>query len=341
MRVGMIGAGGIARVHVGHLLSIDGVDVIGVADIAADRAEALAAECGATAVTDYRALLDDVDAVYVCSPPTLHREQVTAAVEAGKDVFCEKPLATTMEDGRAIVDALASSNVQLMVGFNNRFRPAFRRLRDLYRDGDLGALVSAWMLRVAPSTPRLGANWRTTPGLACGVTIESASHDIDFVRWALGEVAAVSAGTSSSLPELPGYDNTLNALLELEDGTAVTLTISWASAISQSSRGIVGTNGAACLLGPDMWTLSELRWGMTGEMETVEALDQTEGADLGYRAASEHFIECLREDRAPEATAEDGLAALDVSIALKTAAAEGRTVQLASRPTADASRPDA
>jgi predicted dehydrogenase len=264
--------------------------------------------------------------VYVCSPPTFHRVQVEAAVTAGRHVFCEKPIATTIEDGRAIAEALSSSTVRSMVGFNNRFRPAFRRWRDLARE--LGPPRTAWILRMAPSMPAPNANWRTTPGLLCGITIESASHDIDLVRWALGEIGSVSGSTSSSLPELEGFDDTLVALLRLDGGSAVTLSISWSSAVSTSSRGFIGSSGAAELIGPDMWTVTDLRWGRPGEPETVERIGPAEGADLGYRTASEHFVASLREDRDPEVTVDDGLAALEVSLALLASAAEIRTVDL-------------
>jgi predicted dehydrogenase len=193
--------------------------VAAVMDVAIDRAEQLADTCGARAVTAMAPLLDEVDAVYVCSPPTLHREHVVRAASAGKHVFCEKPLATTLEDGRVIVDALTAAPVKAMVAFNNRFRRSFRRLRDLVRDGDLGVPLFGWIVRLAPSMPPT-SNWRMTPGLLCGITIESASHDIDLVRWALGEVIAVAGSTASSLPDLDGYDDTLNALLWLDSGVS-------------------------------------------------------------------------------------------------------------------------
>lgn len=309
---------------------MDGVQVAAVADVAAVRAAALAATCGAEAVVDHRELLGTVDAVYICTPPSLHREQVTTAVVAGTHVFCEKPLATTVEDGRAIVEAVSSADVHMMVGFNNRFRTPFRQLRRLLLDGELGDLASAWITRVAPSTSAVGANWRTTPGLLCGVTIESASHDIDFVRWACGEVVAVAGGTASSLPEIEGFDDTLNALLRLDGGAAVSLTISWSSPISLSSRGIIGTAGAAVLEGSDMWTVSKLRWARAGQAEMIETYGEPEASDLGYRAESEHFIECLRDDRAPDVTLHDGLAALEVSVALRSSADQHRMVDLGS-----------
>jgi len=126
-----------------------------------------------------------------------------------------------------------------------------------------------------------------------------------------------TCATSSALPELEDFDDTLAGVLQVADGPPVTLTISWSSAISTSSRGVTGTDGAVCLVGPDMWTLSELRWARAGAAETLEPIGPAEGADLGYRAASEHFIGCLREEREPDVTVADGLAALEVSLALK------------------------
>ncbi|MGE5459563.1 MAG: Gfo/Idh/MocA family protein, partial [Solirubrobacterales bacterium] len=177
-RIGMVGAGGIARTHAENLREIDGVRLVAVMDPVRERAEALAAEYGARAHEDLEPLLGEVDAVYVCSPPTFHRAQVEAAAAAGKHVYLEKPIATTLEDGRAIAAALGSSPGRSMVGFNNRFRPAFRRWRDLA--AELGSPHSAWVLRMGPSLSAPNANWRTTPGLLCGITIESASHDIDL-----------------------------------------------------------------------------------------------------------------------------------------------------------------
>lgn len=326
MRVGIVGAGGIGRIHAEHLTAMDRVRVTAVMDPAADRAEDLASACGARAVATLEPLLDEVDAVYVCSPPSLHREHVVAAASAGKHIFCEKPLATTLDDGRAIADAVADAGVHAMVGFNNRFRPAFRRFRELARG--FGPPRSAWIVRMAPSTPAPGTNWRTTPGLLCGITIESAAHDIDLVRWTMGEVHVASGVTASSFPELGGYDDGLHALLGMEDGGAATIVVSWSSAISMSSRGIVGADGAACLAGPDMWTVSELRWAVSGGAEHVETIDPDEGADLGYGAESAHFIDRIRQHAAPEVRIADGLAALDVSLALKRSAASGRTEEV-------------
>jgi myo-inositol 2-dehydrogenase / D-chiro-inositol 1-dehydrogenase len=327
LRVGIVGAGGIGRIHAEHLRSLEGVRVTAVLDADEVRADHLADACGGTSVSDLEALFGETDAIYVCSPPTFHRDHVVAAASAGKHVFCEKPLATTLEDGRAIVEAMAAAPGHAMVGFNNRFRPAFRRWRELIRD-ELGVPRSGWIARLAPSTPERDTNWRTTAGLLCGITVESAAHDVDTIRWALGEVGSVSATTSSSMPDLEGYDDALHAVLRLDVGVPVSLLIDWSSTISMSSRGVVGSGGTVHLAGPDMWTISELRWAPTNGPELVELIDGTQGADLGYRAETEHFIRCLVEDRPPAVTIDDGFAALEVSLAMRTAAAEGNTVRI-------------
>jgi myo-inositol 2-dehydrogenase/D-chiro-inositol 1-dehydrogenase len=327
VRVGIVGAGGIGRVHAEHLMAMDGVRVTAVMDAVAERTKELASACEARAYPTLEPLLEDVDVLYVCSPPTLHRAHVLAAASAGKHVFCEKPLATTLGDGRAIARAVEAAGIHAMVGFNNRFRPAFRRLRELARE--LGPAFLAWIVRMAPSTPRPNSNWRTTPGQLCGVTIESAAHDIDLVRWIMGDVVAASGRTATSLPELAAYDDTLQALLILESGRTASILLSWASAISMSSRGAIAAGGTISLLGPDMWTVEELRWAPSGGAERIERIDPAEGSDLGYGAETGHFIERLRQDRRPDVGIDDGLAALEVSDALLTSAAEGRTVALA------------
>ncbi len=327
LRVGIVGAGGIGRIHAEHVRSVEGVRVTAVSDVDERRADDLAVSCGGKSVRDFEALLDETDAIYVCSPPTFHRDHVVAAASAGKHVFCEKPLATTLQDGRAIVEAMAAAQGHAMVGFNNRFRPAFRRWRELMRD-ELGAPRSGLIVRLAPSTPARDANWRTTAGLSCGITIESAAHDVDTIRWALGEVGSVSAATSSSMPDLEGYDDALHAVLRLDVGAPVSLVIDWSSTISMSSRGVVGSGGTVALAGPDMWTISELRWAPTDGPELVEPIDKAEGADLGYLAETEHFITSLMDDRPPAVTIDDGFAALEVSLAMRQAAADGITARV-------------
>ncbi len=328
VKVGVIGAGGIARQHVAALMDTPGGRTVTVADIDRSRAEALAVDCGAEAATDYREAIDGVDAVYVCTPPTLHRQHILAAAEAGRAIFTEKPLATTLEDGEAICDGIEAHGARCMVGFCMRFREPFRRLKAIYDSGDLGEPISYWTTRMSPSTPD-PSNWRATPGMLCGITIESASHDIDLLRWMGGDVASVAAKIACSQPDIPGFDDNLNALLNLESRCAASFTISWSGHVGWNSRGVIGAKGSACVEGPGMWALTRLRW-RTDESggEQVEEFAEAEAADMGYLAENRRFIDCVETGAPMPVTEADGLAALRVSLAMHEASETGRIIEV-------------
>lgn len=328
VRIGIIGAGGIAQQHMRSLMEVDDTQVSAVADNDLAKAEALAGTCGAVAMADYSQMLDATDAVYICTPPTLHAEQVAAVAEAGKPVFCEKPIATTLEDGRRIMEAVRRHGVPMMVGFNMRFREPFRMLKDVCASGELGEPISYWTTRMAPSTPAAG-DWRVTPGLLCGITTESVSHDIDLLRWLGGETTSVTARLFNTQPKLPGYDDNLSALLELQNGATATLNVSWSAQLSGNTRGVVGTDGAAAVEGPGMWTLARVRARSSDdEGERVMPFDDDVANDMGYLAEACHFVECLRDGTPFTTTEADGLAALRVSLAMQQSSREGRTVRL-------------
>jgi len=327
VKVGVIGAGGIARRHVAALMDTPGARIVTVVDVDRARAEALASDCGANAATDYREAIDGADAVYVCTPPTLHREHITAAAEAGKAIFAEKPLATTLDDGEAIRESIRAHGARCMVGFCMRFREPFRRLKEICDSGDLGEPISYWTTRMSPSTPDAG-NWRATPGMSCGITIESASHDIDLLRWTGGDVASVAAKITCAQPGIPGFDDNLNALLNLESGCPASFTISWSGHVGWNSRGVIGTKGTACVEGPGMWTLSRLRRRTEAGDERVEEFCDAEAADMGYLAEDRRFIECLQSAAPMPVTEADGLAALRVSLAMHEASRANRIVEV-------------
>src|SRR5688572_18502139 len=142
MRFGLIGCGGIGSVRAAAVARLPGAVLSAVADVDVARARLLAAQHRCGVVTDWRRLLhrDDVDAVIVSTPPSLHAEMCIAALEAGKHVLCEKPLARSPAECRAITDTARESGLFLATGFNYRFYPSMRRARELLDSGIIGAL---------------------------------------------------------------------------------------------------------------------------------------------------------------------------------------------------------
>lgn len=330
INVALIGAGGIARRHTEALRGLEGVRVVAVVDVDRDRAEALAAACGAQAYTDLGACLGDTSplhAAYVLTPPTTHRELALQAMRAGLHVLVEKPIAVELTDGQAMVAAAREAGVKLMTAFNMRFREGFGRLKAAVESGELGQPIHFWSHRLGIGVGP-GPNWRTTPGLMCGMSVESLSHDIDLMRWLVGEVADVRANLFASRPDLPGFDDNANVVFTLANGGTALIHASWSSALGANSRGVIGTRGTAMLTGGGLWDLERFHLQTAGmEHELIEVIGDRLDV-ISYREESRHFLDCIQRHREPTVTGQDGLQALRISHAILASHRENRIVHI-------------
>ncbi len=138
---------------------------------------------------DYRELLDrsDVDAVVVTSPDDCHEEHAVAALEAGKHVFCEKPLATTIEGCDHILSAWRTSGRRLMVGFNMRYMRIFRVMKEAVDSGVIGDVKAVWVRHfVGHGGNFYYHDWHGTRARTTGLLLQKGSHDIDMIHWITG-----------------------------------------------------------------------------------------------------------------------------------------------------------
>ncbi len=196
-RIGIIGAGTILPHHARAYQDI-GAPVTAIADVDADRvARAAAAHRIPFHTTDYRQLIarDDVDIVDVCAPPRFHRDMCVAALEAGKHVICEKPLAISVRDCDDIVAAAERSDKQLITLHQNRVTPTFLRMRWLIENDQIGKPLMAQALRYDPPPAALVAqgvwgDWALAGG---GVLMTKAIHQLDLLLWLMGPVERVQA----------------------------------------------------------------------------------------------------------------------------------------------------
>jgi len=225
LRVGLLGGGWIARVHV-PAIAAAGADLVAVCDIDAERAAAAAAACGAAVHTDWRQMLaaERLDALWICTPPLLHREPAEAALAAGLHVYLEKPIARTVEDGEAIVRAAAAADAVCAVGYQWHASELVGRARELVGAGPPALLVGRNFGPVA------GRPWFMDPGQGGGQILERGSHHIDLQRALAGEVEAVRV--SRARPALSGMsgseiDDALVMQLRFAAGTVGTVHIAW------------------------------------------------------------------------------------------------------------------
>ena len=226
MRLGFIGAGAIARRHIEALLG-DGIEIAVVCDVDEARASDLASFAGAKASTSWQATLDadELDAVFVCTPPTHHVDPAVASLERGIAVYLEKPLARGLEDGRKIVDAWQRSGAVCAVGYQWRSLDILPMLREQIGDDVPGMLVSRSYGPTEPGrsdTLIAGADpagsWFVDPKRSGGILFELGSHDIDLQCALAGPVVSVQAASATGHLALAGAATT-----GLDDAVAVTM----------------------------------------------------------------------------------------------------------------------
>jgi predicted dehydrogenase len=220
IRLGLVAASRIAqRAIIDPLPDVDGVELRAVAARDLDRAEAAAQEWGAPlAFGSYEELMacDDIDAVYIGTPASLHREWAIAAIDAGKHVLCEKPFASNADDARLIADAARSGDVVVMEAFHWRYHPYARRIRDVLDSGVLGRVDR---IEAAFDIPegRIGRDdIRWDVPLGGGATMDLGCYAIQWVRFAAE--ADPDVASAEAVCPVEGIDGSLGAELRWPSG---------------------------------------------------------------------------------------------------------------------------
>jgi predicted dehydrogenase len=330
LKVGLIGAGAVAKSHLMALREIEGVQVTALCDPVKERAEALAGPCGALAFADWEPVIERADAVWVCTPPSTRREPVVAVAQAGRPVVMDKPIATTQPDAVAIVEAVDRSGILAIVNFSQRFGWLGRRMKTLVDAGTLGEVISLWSHSILPDPSH--ESWRHDPRFACGFTIESLCHNIDQIRWLAGPITTVVGRVAHTLPELPAFDNTMAALVTLQGGGTGVLHASWASTLRSGQTGIIGTRGTVLSSGRGL-RFRSLDMEEEQLLEPEDPLPPLEPSaphphrgslSWDFRVADRCYVDSIRERRPPPATVRDGQAALEVSLAILGSSERGQ-----------------
>lgn len=240
LRIGLVGCGHIGTVHayaLQQLWEAELVDarVVSTFDCDPERAERVARHHGGTAAESLDALLDRVDVVWICTWTAGHLEPVEAAVARELPVFCEKPLAPTLEGCERVAAALG--RVPHQVGLVLRWSPVFERAAELVASGRYGRPLATVMRddQYFPIQGLYGSTWRADVELAGGGTlIEHSIHDLDLLRWLLGDPVEVSARTAATFGHR-GIDDVASVTLAYDDGSVATLTSVWHQVLSRES----------------------------------------------------------------------------------------------------------
>jgi predicted dehydrogenase len=186
LRVGMVGAGGVSHSHAPHWVSLGAH----VSVFALDGAEALASRYGLTVAATLDELLRTNDVIDVCTPTVTHRELALAAISAGRNVLCEKPLGRTVEDAKAIAAAARGANVQVYPAHVVRFFPEYVALRAAVAQGEIGQPA---VLRFSRGGEGATSDWFFDDEESGGIILDQMIHDLDQACWIAGDVVQVFA----------------------------------------------------------------------------------------------------------------------------------------------------
>ena len=225
IRVGIAGCGGISNAHIPVLMALEGVEIRAVCDINPERAEKAAQRTGAEVARDFGELIarEDIDVVHVLTPHYLHAPLAIAALKAGKTVITEKPMATTLEDARAMVRSARESKGRLGVIFQNRYNPASIALKKLVASEEAGRFLGSRAIvcwhREAPYYNMSG--WRGFMATEGGGTLINQSiHTLDLLTYVAGKRFVKVRGHVSTdvLDYTVEVETSCHAVAEYEDG---------------------------------------------------------------------------------------------------------------------------
>jgi myo-inositol 2-dehydrogenase / D-chiro-inositol 1-dehydrogenase len=328
MRIALIGAGRIGRLHARLLSATPGVDEVVVADAQQERAATVAAEVGARAATSIDAALDGADAVAIAAATDAHANLIRTATGRGLPTFCEKPLAATLEDSLAVAAEIDSSGVPFQLGFQRRFDAGYAEARRLVETGDLGTIYVVRLAGHDPEPPH--ESYIPASG---GLFRDFSIHDFDILRWLTGsEVEEVYAdGGVRGFPVFAKYGDvdTAVATLRLADGGLAILSSARHDPLGYDIRAeLFGSRDSVSVgLGPRTPVRSvEPGVPPPAGPPWADFIDRFEDA---YRAEFAAFVAVARGELPSPCTARDGVQAIRIAEAATTALKEHRIVPLA------------
>lgn len=325
VKIGLIGAGGIANPHVNGYLKIpDQAKITAVADVVAENANRRAEQAGGAAVySDYHDMIAnaDIDAVDICLPHHLHADAIMAATAAGKHVLCEKPLCITTAEAEKIAAAVKESGVTLMCAHNQLFMPPVAKARELIQNGTLGKVFE---IRTTDSFFNGGLNrdmgWRGSVATAGGGELIDTGYHPTYLLLNLAQSEPVEVTAMTSRHRLPmEAEDSAQVLVRFADGSVGNIVTSWAykPATITERFSLVAEKGS-------MWS--------DGKSLSYKIDEQTTTLDFPtvetFAAEVADFAACVAEKRRPINTEVEGINVLKVILGAYKSTEEKRIVSL-------------
>ncbi|KZM52025.1 inositol 2-dehydrogenase [Labrenzia sp. OB1] len=325
IKVALLGAGRIGKVHAKAVSAAEGATVVAVADAFPEAAESLATEYGASVRTiDEIAASEDVEAVVICTPTTTHADLIEQFARAGKAVFCEKPIDLSLDRVKSCLKTVEDLGATLMIGFNRRFDPHFKAVRDAIDAGRIGDVEMVQITSRDPGAPP-PSYIQTSGGIFRDMTI----HDFDMARFLLGEEVTTVYATGSVLidPEIGKLGDYDSAMVVLTTGSGKQCSI------SNSRRATYGYDQRIEVHGSLGAVSAENLRPVSVELATRDGYTRAPLHDFfmtryleAYAAEIAVFVDTIVSGKQPSPSGTDGLKALALAEAALKSIAERRAV---------------
>lgn len=345
LRVGLVGSQFISSIHCEALRATGGVEIVAVASATEAHARAFAERHSIPHwQTDYHKMyaMPEIDVVVLGLPNDLHCDAAVAAASAGKHVICEKPLCLNLAEADKMIDACRKARVKLMYAEELCFTPKYVRLKQLVDEGALGR-VHLVKQAEKHDGPHTGWFWDVERS-GGGVSMDMGCHAIEFFRWLLGGPNGGKAAVRSVYADMGTYvhngkthgDDSSTLIFKLDPDVTAIAEESWAKPGGMDDRAeVYGSEGVAyadLLRGNAIHTYSKRGYGYAvekaGATQGWSFTIYEEAWNYGFPQEMAHFMSCVRDDRPPLCTGEDGRAVLEVIFAAYESARTGKRIDL-------------
>ena len=335
-RVALVGCGRIAKNHFDAIDRIDGLDLVGVADVVPERAALAAATHGVPAFTSLAQMLAGVecDIVTVAAPSGLHPVLGIEAANARKHVVSEKPMAISLQGADALIDACAENGVKLFVVKQNRLNPAIQLVKRAVDKGRFGRIHSAnCTVRWArPQEYYDQAPWRGTWEFDGGAFMNQASHYVDLIQWLMGPVESVMAKTATLARRIETEDSGV-AILKFRSGAigSIQVTMLAYPRNLEGSITILGEKGSVKIGGTAVNKVENWQFAEYDDDDKLVAATETNPPNvygLGHQGYYRNVLSVLRGEAKPDTDGRAGRKSLELILGIYESAKTGREVPL-------------
>lgn len=336
VRFGLIGCGRVSPRHVQSVQELPDTRLVAVTDVIEPRAQRYARETGAVAYTDYRRMLErtDIDVVTICTPSGLHASMAIDALEAGKHVLCEKPMALSLADADRMIAAARATGRKLCIVLQNRYNPPMQDLRHALDTGKLGRLLlgNATVRWFRPQE-YYEDGWHGTLAMDGGAIMNQSIHHVDALQWLMGDPLSVFAYTGTLAHRMEAEDAGVaairfkNGALGSVEGSTLTYPENLEGSVAVfGERGSIKIGGTALN--------RKVFWKIEGELEhereilTREQVDPPSVYGFSHKTVVAKLVQAVQADLEPETNGPVGRKSVALVLAMYESARTGQPIDM-------------